>query len=461
MKNSEKKIPLIPRGMWVVFALTTSLFALWGFANDITNPLVKAFEDIFLINAKQSSLVQTAFYGGYATMAIPAAIFIRRYTYKSGILVGLALYAAGGLLFIPASVMMEFGMFLAAFYVMTFGLAFLETTANPYILSMGDPATATRRLNMAQAFNPLGCITGMLISKFYILSLLDTESFKAAALSADADRAALSSVEAARAGRVALENFASESPAEFLAMQAHDLSVVRFPYVVLSLVVIAVFLIFLLKKMPQTKADAHHDLRLWQTFMRLAKNGPYVMGVFAQTFYVGAQIMCWTYIIHYGMDLGLTASEAQTYNICAMFIFCTSRFVCTWFLKYFNSGALLAAFAVLGGLLTLGSIFISGFAGLYCLVGVSACMSLMFPTIYGIALDGLGEDAKLASAGLIFAIVGGALMPPLQGGIIDLGQVGSLTGVRASFLLPFVCFVFIAIYGALTYKFWTKRKTSC
>ncbi len=457
MKDAVKKVSLLPKEMLAPFILVTSLFALWGFANDITNPLVRAFENIFLIDSTRSSLVQFAFYGGYATMAIPAAIFIRRYSYKSGVLLGLALYALGCLIFIPASILRQFEIFLVAFYIITFGLAFLETTANPYILSMGDPATATRRLNMAQAFNPMGSLLGMLTAKNLILAKLEVLKIDEKISSTLPE--GINPSEKTEAVRTALEKIQENTPQDFLAMQIHDLDVVKLPYIVLSLVVLSLFAVFLFKKMPQTSADKHHDLNLLPTFKRLIKNKAYVMGVFAQAFYVGAQIMCWTYIIHYGMqEIGLSAATSQMYNIIAMVIFCSSRFVCTFFLKYVNAGLLLAFFAALAFVLILGVTFLENMGGLYCLVGVSACMSLMFPTIYGIALNGIGEDAKLASSGLIFAIIGGALMPVMQGYIIDFENIMNFSALRLSFLLSGACFVFILAYGILTYKYWSVKR---
>ena len=446
---SDKKV--VPAQYIYPFILVTSLFALWGFANDVTNPLVKAFREIFLISNAQSSLVQVAFYGGYATMAIPAALVIRKFSFKSGIVVGLLLYAIGALLTIPASMSMNFNIFLVGFYVLTFGLAFLETSANPYILSMGSPETATRRLNLAQAFNPIGSLTGMVVASLFVLPSLQVAELRQNEVAAHPEYATMLPSEVDGKVTAALENFAATEPAAHQAMQAHDLGIVMIPYAVIAMVVIGVLLIFLLSRMPDTGHE-EEKIDLWPLIKRLA-HFRYLGGVVAQTFYVGAQIMCWTFIIHYGMTLiGLTAAQAQNYNIVAMVIFLSSRFICTFILKYLNPGLLLGTLAIGGGLLTLGAIFLQGMTGLYCLVGVSACMSLMFPTIYGIALDGLTpNDAKLGSAGLIFAIVGGALMPRLQGGIID-GDGMTLFGialesVRVSFFLPVICFVVIAAYG--------------
>jgi len=254
----------------------------------------------------------------------------------------------------------------------------------------------------------------------------------------------------------ALQDFAANNPIQHAAMQQHDLAIIRMPYVVIALVVIIVLIIFAMSKMP-TAGKHDTKLHLGTTFKRLLSRGRYYEGVIAQAFYVGAQIMCWTFIIHYAMTLlGMEAATAQRYNIVAMIIFCTSRFICTFLLKYISPGALLASLAAGGIVLTLGTIFLQGMIGLYCLIGISACMSLMFPTIYGIALKGLGEEAKIGSAGLIMAIVGGALMPPLQGRIIDMDSFNlgfiTLESVRVSFVLPLICFIVIAIYGYRTFR---------
>ena len=443
---------VVPKHFVVPFILVTSLFALWGFANDITNPLVRAFKEIFLISNAQSSLVQWAFYGGYATMAIPAALLIRKVSYKSGIIIGLLLYAVGAAMTIPASLMMEFNVFLVGFYILTFGLAFLETTANPYILSMGPRSTATQRLNLAQAFNPIGSLTGMVVASMFILPGLEVSQFREAEIARHPEYATMLPSDVDKLITEAMEDSATAEPQKYEAMVSHDLAVVRTPYVVIALVVLAVLLLFVISRLPDTgqEDEGIHVMTLAQN---LFTNWQYVGGVIAQTFYVGAQIMTWTFVIHYGMTLvGLSAAQAQNYNILAMGIFLASRFICTFILKYMAPGLLLGVLAVGGGLLTAGAIFLQGLTGLYCLVGVSACMSLMFPTIYGIALNGLSpNDAKLGSAGLIFAIVGGAFMPRLQGAIID-GDGMTIAGqmlepVRLSFFLPLSCFVVVAVFG--------------
>lgn len=491
--SAESSTPVIPRKFLLSFILVTTLFALWGFANDITNPLVAAFKDVFVINNAQSSWVQMAFYGGYGTMAIPAALFIRRYSYKAGILLGLVLYATGALICVPAASMASFNLFLAALYILTFGLAFLETTANPYILSMGPPETATRRLNLAQAFNPIGSLSGMTVASLFILSNLQVEELRTDFNGYHSESGAIvqsehhilpifKSEQKARVNDPVLANYLAENPGAGLdqtladykngelstfmgkshaELQQHDLSIVSTPYMIIGFIVIAVFFIFLFSKLPHTAApeDERESSSLGEILARLGKNPLYLGGVVAQTFYVGAQIMCWTFIIQYAQEnLGMDKATAQNHNIGAMVIFLSSRFICTFFLKYVSPGALLGTLAFAAMAATLGTIYLEGMSGLYCLMAISACMSLMFPTIYGIALDGLGPDAKIASAGLILAIVGGAFMPRLQGGIMDMETFMGTTGVRGSFFLPFLCFVVIAGYALFTMQRHARNK---
>ncbi|WP_167618523.1 L-fucose:H+ symporter permease [Maribellus sediminis] len=425
----DPKTVVVDKKILVPFVLITSLFALWGFANDITNPMVAAFKTVMEISNAKAAMVQFAFYGGYATMAIPAALIIKRYSYKLGIIIGLALYAIGALLFFPAAQFEIFGFFLVSLYILTFGLAFLETTANPYILSMGDPATATRRLNLAQSFNPMGSILGMFVASKLILSSLESDKRDAA-------------------GNLIFDTL---SAAEKAVIRTNDLAVIRNPYVILGFVVIVMLIVIAVAKMPK-RESADHEIHPWHSAKRLFKNKIYREGVIAQVFYVGAQIMCWTFIIQYADNLGIPKAEAQNYNIVAMAIFIASRFISTALMKYLNPRFMLTIFAVGGMLTTTGVILIQGMPGLYFLVATSAFMSLMFPTIYGIALEDVGDDATLGAAGLVMAIVGGALMPPLQGFIIDQETIGFLPAVNFSFILPFICFVVIAIYGFRTYR---------
>lgn len=409
------------------FILITMCFVLWGFANDITNPMVKAFSKIFRMSVTDGALVQVAFYGGYFAMAFPAAMFIRKYSYKAGVLMGLGLYAIGALSFFPAKLTGDYHPFLLAYFIMTCGLSFLETSCNPYILSMGTEETATRRLNLAQAFNPIGSLMGMYVAMNFIQNKLNP----------------MDTAERAQLGQ-----------AEFEAIRDSDLSVLIAPYLTVGIVILMMFVVIMVARMPKN-ADQSHSIDFISTLKRIFSRKRYRYGVIAQFFYVGAQIMCWTFIIQYGTRLfmaqGMEEIDAevlsQKYNIIAMVIFCISRFICTFILRYFNPGALLATLSVAATILTTGVIFIDGIYGLYCLVGVSACMSLMFPTIYGIALKGMGDDAKFGAAGLIMAILGGSILPPLQASIIDCKTLFGMPAVNVSFLIPLLCFIVIISYG--------------
>ena len=419
------KEKLVEKKYLITFILITSLFALWGFANDITNPMVAAFQTVMELSAFQASLVQFAFYGGYATMAVPAALFIRRYSYKSGILLGLGLYAAGAFLFIPAASMQSFKFFCLSLYILTFGLAFLETTANPFILSLGSKETSTRRLNLAQAFNPMGSLSGMAVASLVVLPSLWSD----------------------RRDEMGNTIFHTLSETEKAGIRMHDLEIIRNPYVMLGLVVLTMFIVIAIKKMPQTSAEVQQDSAS-NTLSRLWKNRIYREGVLAQMFYVAAQIMVWTFIIQYADNLGINKATAQNYNIFAMSMFLCSRFISTFLMKYVNSRVLLAIFGIGAMTCTLGAILIVGMPGLYYLVGISAFMSLMFPTIYGIALENVdSQDTSLGAAFLVMAIVGGAVMPPLQGLIIDMGTISGHPAVNVSFVLPLLCFLAITIYG--------------
>ncbi len=429
---TENKPPLVSKEILIPFILITSLFALWGFANAVTDPMVQAFKKVLELSNSQAAWVQMAFYGGYFCMALPAALFVRKYSYKTGVLIGLALYAVGALLFYPAATQEKFWFFCLGLYILTFGLAFLETTANPYILAMGSHQNATQRLNLAQAFNPVGLILGLLVAQQFVLRKLQSDD---------------------------IENYSMLEEAQKALIRTSDLMVIRNPYVVLGIVIMFIFVLILVSKMPQARDEGGRpDLKT--TFMDLIENKKWLFGVIAQVLYVGAQIMCWTYIYQYAEAIGVSSESAANYQFIAFIIFLVGRWIGTGLLRFFSSGRLLEIFAYGGAVFTLATMFIEGSVGLYALVGISFFMSLMFPTIYGIALDGLTEeDAKIGAAGLVMAIVGGALMPKLQGMIIDVGGFGvndttilGVSEVNFSFILPLGCFLLIAVYGQFAHR---------
>ena len=431
---TEPKItPVVSKKVLLPFILVTSLFALWGFANAVTDPMVQAFKKVLELTNSQAAWVQMAFYGGYFCMALPAALFVRKFSYKTGVLIGLGLYALGALLFYPAATTEQFWFFCLGLYVLTFGLAFLETTANPYILAMGSESTATRRLNLAQAFNPVGLIAGLMVAKFFVLDLLRSDD---------------------------IDNYGTLEEAKKVLIRTSDLMVIRDPYVILGIVVLIIFVLIAVNKMPQAKEEGGIP-SLKNTFSKLMSNKKYYLGVLSLVLYMGAQIMCWTYIYQYAESMGIASDVAASYQLVAFILFTVGRAIGTYLLKFINSGKLLFYFAALGGISTLGVIAIEGVVGMYCLVAVSLFLSIMFPTIYGIALTGLKEDeSKIGAAGLVMAIVGGALLPKFQGMIIDMGGVAvndikilGVSEINFSFILPALCFLLVAIYGS-----WISKK---
>ncbi|WP_339694971.1 L-fucose:H+ symporter permease [uncultured Roseivirga sp.] len=425
--KASTKAKLVDRKTLLPFILITSLFALWGFANAVTDPMVQAFKKVLELTNSQAAWVQMAFYGGYFCMALPAALFVRKYSYKVGVLIGLALYAFGALLFYPAAITEQFWFFCLGLYILTFGLAFLETTANPYILAMGAKETATQRLNLAQSFNPVGLLAGLLVAQQFVLKKLQSDD---------------------------IADFASLELAKKTLIKTSDLMVIRNPYVILGLVLIGIFILIAVSKMPQTKGDGEIP-SVKASFNALRKNKKYVLGVLAQVFYVGAQIMCWTYIYQYAEAIGISSSDAANYQFAAFILFLVGRATGTYLLRFVNSGQLLKYFALLAGISTVLTIYVEGIYGLYALVAISLFMSIMFPTIYGVSLNGLNEEeSKIGAAGLVMAIVGGALLPKWQGMIIDLGgsavndtQITGASEVNFSFILPLLCFMYIGWYG--------------
>ena len=432
--NTGKNGLLVKDGvsLLVPFILITFCFALWGFANDVTTPMVKAFSKIFRMSVTEGAMVQVAFYLGYFVMAFPAALFIQRYSFKAGVLVGLSLYAIGALMFLPAKAIGIYPPFLLAYFIMTSGLSFLETSCNPYIYCMGSEETATQRLNLAQAFNPIGALTGMFVAMHFVQARMNPMD---------------------SASRMLLTEL------QFNAIKAHDLDILIQPYIFIGAVIIVLAIVIRLMKMPMD-SDTHATTGILSSLKELVKMKNYREGVLAQFFYVGAQVTCWTFIIQYGtrifMEEGLDERGAeilsQKYNIIALIFFTCSRFICTWFLKYIQPGRLLSILAVIATVLTGGVILFTDRNGLICLVGISACMSLMFPTIYGIALRGLGDYVKVGGAGLIMSILGGSVFPPLQAAIIDSDvTIFGLPATNISFIIPLICFIVITIYGHRAY----------
>lgn len=388
----------------VPFALVTSMFLLWGLANNMTDTLLAAFKRIMSMSDTQTSLIQFAFYGSYFCFALPAALFIRRRSFKSGIILGLLLYAAGAMLFLPAARVASYGFYLVAIYVMAGGCSVLETTANPYVMSMGDPRTATRRLNIAQSFNPVGSILGILMSKYFILDDISLYSISGT-------------------------------------------------YAALGLVLLGILVVMLFARMPSGKDDDRSD-SVGASFRRLLSNRLYRRGVVAQFFYVGAQIGVWSFTIRLVMqETGRLEAAASSIYLISIIGHCLSRFIYTGLMRWFSPSRLLTFGGVMSALLSL-TVVLSAGTGWICitsLVLISSFMSLMFPTIYGIALGGImrGDhpgDSKIGASGLIMSILGGALLTPLQ------GMVSDHTNIYTSYAVPAFCFVVVTAYAVYAHR---------
>ena len=388
----------------VPFALVTSMFLLWGLANNMTDTLLAAFKRIMSMSDTQTSLIQFAFYGSYFCFALPAALFIRRRSFKSGIILGLLLYAAGAMLFLPAARVASYGFYLVAIYVMAGGCSVLETTANPYVMSMGDPRTATRRLNIAQSFNPVGSILGILMSKYFILDDISLYSISGT-------------------------------------------------YAALGLVLLGILVVMLFARMPSGKDDDRSD-SVGASFRRLLSNRLYRRGVVAQFFYVGAQIGVWSFTIRLVMqETGRLEAAASSIYLLSIIGHCLSRFIYTGLMRWFSPSRLLTFGGVMSALLSL-TVVLSAGTGWLCitsLVLISSFMSLMFPTIYGIALGGImrGDhpgDSKIGASGLIMSILGGALLTPLQ------GMVSDHTNIYTSYAVPAFCFMVVTAYAVYAHR---------
>lgn len=426
-QTDTSNTPFVYHNMKLAFALLVTCFAAWGVAANMTDPLVKVFSQIFTMSNLESAFVQFAYYGAYFCLALPAAFINVRFSYKTGVLTGLGLAILGALAFYPASLSMTYGAFLAALFILAAGLSILETSANPFVMAMGPMQTATRRLNLAQAFNPVGTNIGVLLAATFILPNLNPAT---------------------------ASQRASMAPDVLRNIQASELDAVMSPYVGMAFVLIVIWALVAFVKLPASEkaaervdiADkAHHGFVA--TLGRLLKRPHYRWGVVAQFFNVAGQTCTWTFTIQYVQEaLGYSASSASEYLQYSLIVFLISRFVMTWLIGLFRPTLLLAVMALLGTGLCVFAASNSSLAGVWAIVMISSCLSLMFPTIYGVALNGLGQDTKFGSAGLVMAILGGAIMPIVQGGVIDSFSTAT------SYIVPGICFLVVASYGVFAMK---------
>ena len=432
--------PIVPKENRLAFILIASCFGLWGMMNMITDTLVPAVQKIFSISTEQSSYIQVVNYASYALLAFPASLLIKRFSYKTGVLVGLCLLSVGALGFVPAGTTQVFSPLLLTIGIMACGLSVLETSCNPYVIAMGPEETAVRRLNLAQTINPIGCLLGLFVAKYLILSNLNH-------------------AEAAERATWTLEQKSK--------VLTHELFYLALPYAILVAVVIGIIVTLFIRKMPEGR-DTEHTPHVWVSIKRLLANRRYASGVVTQFFYVGLQVAIWTFIIKYTREAaiftvsadgksiipGMIEADAWYSLMISMVVFTLGRMVCTALMKKINPASMMATLAVIGIGLTIGAILLPGYAGVASLILVSACMSLMFPTIYGIALRNLGPEVKLGASGLIMAILGGSAGSFAQGRLIDVFQNSGLradVAIRYSFIVPIVCLVVVLIY-ALSYR---------
>ena len=466
--NNVEKHRLIPAGILFPFILLTSLFFIWAVPNNMTDTMLAAFKRIMSLTDTETAWIQVVCYLlGYGFFALPGAIYIKKRTFKSGVLLGLTLCITGSILFYPAMLVndfsspLSFATYLLGIFVLFAGLSVLETSTNAYVYALGDPATATRRLNFSQSFNPFGALTGVLASQIFVLSQLNTMT---------AGERALLSEDALN------------------VIQRGELNAVTMAYLILGAVMLVLLLLIFFTRMPKAQDD-DKSLDLKGTWSRLKKNKNYIWGVVAQFFYVGAQIAVWSFIIRYAMQqlnfdaviAGLGANPSQeaiigvlrhvepvaggfyalceaigldallprtaeqagaTYYIMSLILFVLGRFISTWLMKYTRPVNILSALGVMAVICSILAIYGEGFVGVYALVGISGCMSAMFPTIYGLGMRGLGDDTKIAGSGMVMAIAGAALLTQMQGILSD--QVGS---IKFAYWVPAIAFIIITYYS--------------
>ncbi|WP_053976617.1 L-fucose:H+ symporter permease [Mangrovimonas xylaniphaga] len=409
--NNTTNGPVVAPKYLLPFILLSLCFMGWGIANNLTDPLVRVFKAVFgNLTTFQASLIQFTFYFGYFCMAIPGALISRKYSYKTGVLVGLGLYVVGCFLLYPSTLLQEFVFFCLSYYILACGLGILETNANPYMLSLGPKDTATKRLNLAQSFNPVGSVIGVLMCQIMIMAKMPLDA----------------------EGNILIK-----------ASQIQEtLNIVIFPYLSVAGVLVLVWILIAATKMPK-EASPDKKVRMRQTFLKLFKQKNYRFAVIAQFFYVGAQISVWTYTNFYiPEELATTQEMALQYHTLALILFGVFRWIFTALMQRFRPESLLLVSAIIASILTLNVIFIGGLIGVTSLIGISAFMSLMFPTIFGMGCEGLDEDeTKVGSSGLIMAILGGAVLTPAQGGLLD------IFGTAYSYLIPLICFIVIGTYA--------------
>ena len=416
-KQSAKEPRLFSPGNKLPFALVTTLFLLWGIPSNLNDVLIKHFMKSFEMNRFQAGLVQSAFYLGYFLFALPAALVMRRYGYKTGLVSGLLLFGAGAMLFWPAAVVQRYGFFLFALFVIAGGLAFLETGANPLMTVLGDPRTSEQRLNFAQAFNPLGCIAGVVAGTVFIFSGIELQPAQIASL---------------------------KTAGTYQAYLQHEtLRVVR-PYVVLGCIVFFFAVLIVRTKFPKIAEEPDSDSDQPQgSFRELLRYPHFVQGVLAQFFYIGAQVGTWSYFITYVQDYTHLPEKTAGYFLTGtLVIFTIGRFLATYLMKFIEPSKLMGIYSIINIALVAIGVLLPGWIGLWSIFLTSFFMSLMFPTIFALGLKGLGSYTKIGGSIIVMAVIGGAIFTPIMGRIFE-----ATRSMATAMIVPLVCYFFITYYA--------------
>lgn len=413
----NKRPPLFSPGNTIPFVLVTALFFLWGIPNNLNDILIKQFMTSFQITRFQAGLVQSAFYLGYFCLAMPAALLMRKFGYKAGLVTGLLLFGTGSFLFWPAAKVGSYGFFLFALFVIASGLSFLETGSNTFIAVLGDPGTSEQRLNLSQSFNPLGSITGALVGTVFIFSGIELNSRQIDALKAEGTLKAY--------------------------LKSETLRVVH-PYIVLGIVVWIMAFLILRTKFPQIKEEAHSgDGRDTGKLSDLLHYPHFLQGVSAQFFYVGAQVGTWSFFIQYIQDYTHQSEKIAGYLLTGSLVaFAIGRFVATYLMKFFRPSRLMGIYGIINMLLVVIGVLLPGWVGVGAVFLTSFFMSLMFPTIYALGIKGLGANTKLGGSCIVMAIVGGAAAPPVMGLLY-----GFWHSMAVAMLVPLVCYAVVTHYA--------------
>jgi MFS transporter, FHS family, L-fucose permease len=390
--------------------LITALFFLWGFALNLNPILIPHLKKACQLTDTQSAFVDSALYIAYFLLAVPAGKFMKRYSFKSGIIFGLILFAGGAFLFYPASLSRIYAFFLGAIFIMGCGMAFLETAANPYIIVLGDPATSTQRINFAQSFNGLAASIAPLVGGAFILS----------------------------GKTLTTDQKSSMSPLELNSYLNHEAAAVQLPYLVIGLVVLTVAFMVYRTPLPEI-ADVDNSLEIEGSIFR-EKN--LMFGVVAQFFYVGAQACISSFFIRFSDKVaGMQEKTAAFYLFIALMGFMIGRFVGTALIRYFPAAKLLAVYSIINMVLLIVAVSLHGKFPVYALMGVEFFMSIMFPTIFSLGIRGLGSKTKEGSSFLIMAIVGGAVFP------VIMGRVSDLSSIQTAYLVPAACFIVVLLFA--------------